>query len=65
MNTYELSRTIASNPKALGLCSDEILIIRAAHRATGATYGQCLLELIAEEWDLGEACRNICNTQTA
>jgi hypothetical protein len=61
MNTYELSRTIISNPKALGLGSAEILIIKAAHRATGATYGHCFLELVAEEWDLGEACRNICH----
>lgn len=58
MNTYQLSLTIGKNPKALGLSTREISLINAVHQATGACYGVCFLELVAEEWNLIEAMKN-------
>ncbi len=60
MNLYRLSVMISKTPEALGLDSSEILIIKAAHRITGAAYGQCFIELVSHQWDLPKACRAIC-----
>lgn len=61
MNLYRLSVMIDKKADALGLDSSEILIIKAAHRATGATYGECFLALVSHQWDMAKACRSICD----
>ena len=59
MNLYRLSVMIDKKTDALGLDSSEILIIKTAHRITGATYGECFLALVKADWDLPVACRAI------
>lgn len=59
MDNYKLSRTIDSNPKALGLTERERQLIERTHQATGATLAVCFLELIAEEWNITDAIINI------
>jgi hypothetical protein len=58
MNNYRLSLTISKNPEALGLSTKEVSLINAVHQATGASYGVCFLELVAEKWVLFEAMKN-------
>lgn len=64
MNLYRLSVMIDKNTKALGLDDDELTIIKAMHRATDKTYGECFLELVKTDWNLYQAVMNVCNTET-
>ena len=59
MNLYRLSKTIDTNPKALGLSQDSLTLIKYLAEKTGKTYGESFIELIKVDWNLYEAFCNI------
>jgi hypothetical protein len=47
----------------MGLCEDEMTIIKAMHRATNKTYAECFIELVKVDWNLYEAVCNVLKTK--
>lgn len=63
MNFYRLSKTIDTNPEALGLSADSLTLIKFLANRTGKTYGESFVELIKFDWNLYEAFCSIENTK--
>ena len=63
MNLYRLSKTIDSNPDALGLSNDSLTLIKYLAIKTGKTYGESFIELVKVDWNLYEAFCNIEKTK--
>ena len=63
MNFYRLSKTIDTNPNALGLSEDSLTLIKYLALKTGKTYGESFVELINFDWNLYEAFCNIENAK--
>jgi phosphotransacetylase len=49
----------------MGLCEDEMTIIKAMHNATNKTYAECFIELVKVDWNLYEAVRNVWDAKKA
>lgn len=63
MNFYRLSKTIDTNPDALGLSADSLTLIKYLANRTGKTYGESFVELIKFDWNLYEAFCSIENAK--
>ena len=63
MNFYRLSKTIDTNPEALGLSADSLTLIKFLANRTGKTYGESFIELVKVDWNLYEAFCNIEKTK--
>jgi hypothetical protein len=63
MNFYRLSKTIDTNPEALGLSADSLTLIKFLAEKTGKTYGESFIELVKVDWNLYEAFCNIEKTK--
>lgn len=63
MNLYRLSKTIDTNPEALGLSKDSLTLIKYLAERTGKTYGESFIELVKVDWNLYEAFCNIEKTK--
>ena len=63
MNFYRLSKTIDTNPEALGLSADSLTLIKFLAEKTGKTYGERFIELVKADWNLYEAFCNIEKTK--
>ena len=63
MNFYRLSKTIDTNPEALGLSADSLTHIKYLAEKTGKTYGESFIELVKVDWNLYEAFCNIEKTK--
>ena len=63
MNFYRLSKTIDTNPEALGLSADSLTLIKFLAEKTGKSYGESFIELVKVDWNLYEAFCNIEKTK--
>jgi hypothetical protein len=63
MNFYRLSKTIDTNPNALGLSEDSLTLIKYLADRTEKTYGESFIELVKVDWNLYEAFCNIENAK--
>jgi hypothetical protein len=61
MNLYRLSKTIDTNPEALGLSKDSLTLIKYLNQRTNRTQGECFVELVKFDWDLFKAFNSFCN----